>query len=92
MKIWTSYFAKINELENLGFNDFIAVSGYIPAFYKKLMDNEPKKYKRIIELSPKKEWFFDWKDGKFDNNEYIKLYNETVLNKINFQDILSKLK
>lgn len=91
MNIYTSYYAKIKQLEEHGFNDFIAVSGYIPDFYKKKMETD-NRYRRIIELSPKKEWFFDWKKGKFDNNKYIELYYETVLNKLDFNEIIKQLK
>ena len=96
MKVWTSYFAKIDKLRLLGFNDFIAVSGYIPEFYKEAMNNNPLKkfvsFRRILEFSPKKDWFFEWKNGKFGNDEYIKLYKETVLNKLNSEQILKELK
>ena len=93
MKVWTSYFAKIDKLRQLGFCDFIAVSGYIPEFYKEAMENNPYKhslsFRRLIEFAPKKEWFFDWKEGKFGNDEYIRLYKETVLDKLNFENIKS---
>lgn len=89
MQIFTSYYAKIKQLKKQGFNDFIAVSEYIPDFYKKKMEMD-NRYRRIIESSPKKEWFFNWKKGKFDNNKYVELYYETVLNKLNFDNILNQ--
>ena len=62
MKVWTSYYAKIDKLRQLGFRDFIAVSGWIPEFYREVMENNPHKrlisFRRLVELSPKKEWFF----------------------------------
>lgn len=95
MKVWTSYYAKIDKLRQLGFRDFIAVSGWIPEFYREVMENNPHKrlisFRRLVELSPKKEWFFDWKEGKLGNEEYIRLYYETVLNKLDFEQIKSFL-
>lgn len=86
----TSYFAKVSDLLNNEYNNLIAVSGYIPNFYKEQMKNDIRLH-RCLELSPKKEWFFDWKQGKFDNNKYIELYYETVLNKLNVEEMYEKL-
>ena len=91
MKVYTSYFARIKELKRLGYIDFVAVSGYVPKFYHELMQNDIS-FRRMIELAPKKDWFFRWKNNEFDNNEYIRLYNETVLNVVNFDDIRNRLK
>ena len=35
--------------------------------------------------------FFKWKNGEIDNDQYVKLYYETVLNKINAQELYNKL-
>ena len=91
MIVYTSYYANIKKLQAKGFNSFIAVSGYIPEFYKKLMEKD-KNFERIVELSPKKEWFFKWKNGELNNDEYEKLYKETVLEKLNFDEIINKIK
>lgn len=94
MKIWTSYFAKLDKLRQLGFKDFVAVSGYVPEFYQNVMDNNPYKHlmtcRRCIELAPKKSWFFDWKNGKFDNDEYVRLYSQTVLNTLDIKEVLKQ--
>lgn len=90
MNFYTSYFSKLKSLEDLGYNNFVAVSGYIPTFYSNLM-NTNNNFRRIIELAPQKAWFFDWKNGKFTNDDYAKLYNETVLNKLNVNEIAEKL-
>ncbi|MBR4315579.1 MAG: DUF488 family protein [Alphaproteobacteria bacterium] len=93
--IYTSYYAIIKKLIKHGFTDFVAISGWIPDFYKNLMNNsndDKITYRRIIELSPRKDWFFDWKEGKFDNNEYVRLYYETVLNKLDINEISKRLK
>ena len=93
MKLWTSYFAKIDKLCQIGFKDFVAVSGYVPNFYEHNMkDQNLFTFRRCIELAPKKYWFFDWKAGKFGNEEYIRLYNQTVLNKLDFNEIIKKFK
>ena len=93
MKLWTSYFAKIDKLRQLGFKDFVAVSGWIPEFYKEYMGKQHLfTFRRCIELSPKKDWFFDWKAGKFGNDEYIRLYNQTVLDKLDFNEIIKCFK
>lgn len=95
MKVWTSYFAMIDKLRLNGYSDFIAVSGLVPEFYQDAMENKSYKnsitFRRLKELAPQKEWFFDWKAGKFGNEEYIRLYRETVLNKLNFEYIKSRL-
>jgi hypothetical protein len=74
----------------MGYTNFIAVSGYIPEFYKELLlnnFNDKIRFRRCIELAPQKEWFFQWKNGEFNNNKYIELYYETVLNKLNAQEL-----
>lgn len=88
--MFTSYYAKTNLLLNNGFNNLIAISGWIPNFYQKLMQTD-KRLSRCIELAPKKDWFFKWKNGEIDNDQYVKLYYETVLNKINAQELYNKL-
>lgn len=67
--IYTSYFAKIKELE---VNDIvpIAICGGIPDYYHGLW------YRKV---APKWDWFQQWKQNH-DNDFYIKKFNETVLN------------
>lgn len=89
-KMHTSYFAKTKLLLDNGYNNLIAISGYIPDFYKKQMEYDYR-LSRCIELAPKKDWFFRWKNGELNNDDYIKLYYETVLNKINLQELYNKL-
>ena len=90
----TSYFAKIKWLADNGYQNIVAVSGWVPDFYKKLMVKSPYqnvRFRRCLELAPRKEWFFKWKNGEFDNTRYIELYKETVLDKLNFNDIIHYL-
>lgn len=88
--MFTSYYAKTDLLLNNGFNNLVAISGWIPDFYQKLMQTD-KRLSRCIELAPKKDWFFKWKNGEIDNDQYVKLYYETVLNKIDAQKLYNKL-
>lgn len=86
----TSYFVKTHDLLNQGYTNLIAVSGYVPEFYSEQMKLD-KRLHRCLELAPKKEWFFDWKQGKFNNDKYVELYYETVLNKLNAEELYEKL-
>lgn len=90
IKMFTSYFAKTKKLLDSGYTNLVAISGYIPEFYKKQMEVD-NRLSRCIELAPKKDWFFQWKNGDFDNNKYIELYYETVLNKLNINELYNNL-
>ena len=81
--IYTTYFANIKKCNGI----FYAVSGYVPQFYQKLIDENNYKYKRYIGFAPKKDWWFQWKKGQLNNEKFIQLYYETVLNKLNIKDI-----
>lgn len=74
--MYTSYYAKYKG------NNGISIAGKCPSFYK------GKEYKK---LAPKYTWWKNWKDGLIDNNEYIKLYYETVLNKLDPQQVYNEL-
>jgi len=91
----TSYFGKLEWLMSNGYKNIVAVSGYVPEFYQTLMNNHNCssniKFRRCLDLAPKKEWFWKWKQGEFDNEEYKRLYKETVLDKLNFDEIVSFL-
>lgn len=69
--IYTSYFAKIKELEKNGITP-ISICGKAPAWYKGLQ------YKK---LAPKYDFFMKWKENH-DNEYYIKCFNEQVLSKL----------
>jgi len=78
--IYTSYFAKIKQLEN---NNIIPISicGKAPDWYKGLQ------YKK---LAPKYGFFMEWKKNH-DNDYYIKCFKEQVLDKLNAEDVVKEL-
>ena len=86
----TSYYVKTHELLIQGYTNLVAVSGFVPEFYSEQMKIDERLH-RCLELAPKRDWFFDWKQGKFDNDKYIELYYETVLRKLNPEEIYEKL-
>lgn len=78
--IYTSYFAKIKELEKNGITP-ISICGKAPAWYKGLQ------YKK---LAPKYDFFMKWKENH-DNDYYIKCFNEQVLNKLDPMRVYNEL-
>ena len=78
--IYTSYFAKLKELEKNGITP-ISICGKAPAGYKGLQ------YKK---LAPKYDFFMKWKENH-DNDYYIKHFNEQVLSGLNGFDVLTEI-
>ena len=78
--IYTSYFAKLHELEK---NNIIPISicGKAPAWYKGLQ------YKK---LAPKYDFFMKWKENH-DNDYYIKCFDEQVLEPLDVMDTLYEI-
>ena len=78
--IYTSYFAKIKELER---NNIIPISicAKAPDWYKGLQ------YKK---LAPKYGFFMQWKKNR-DNDYYIKHFQSEVLDQLNATDIILDL-
>ena len=78
--IYTSYFAKIKELEK---NNIVPISicGKAPNWYKGLQ------YKK---LAPKYDFFMKWKETK-DNEYYIDCFKELVLSELNPRDVIRNL-
>ena len=74
--IYTSYFAKLKSLPE----DVIPISicAKAPDWYKGLQ------YKK---LAPKYDFFMKWKET-YDNDYYIKCFNEQVLSKLNATDVV----
>lgn len=72
----TSYYAKYKG------NNGVSIAGKCPSWY------HSREYKK---LAPKYCWWKDWESGLIDNNEYIKLYYETVLNKLDPQKVYNEL-
>lgn len=79
--IYTSYFAKLKELEN---HDVIPISicGKAPTWYKGLQ------YKK---LAPKYDFFIRWKETH-DNDFYIKHFQSEVLDKLDILTVVRELK
>lgn len=75
--IYTSYFANLKNIINP-----IAICGKSPDWYK------GKQYKK---LAPRWSFLKDYKDGKITSDEYIVLYNELVLSKLDPQIVLNEL-
>jgi len=78
--IYTSYFAKIKQLEK---NSIVPISicGKAPDWYKGLQ------YKK---LAPKYGFFMEWKKNH-DNDYYIRCFKEQVLDKLNAEDVVKEL-
>ena len=78
--IYTSYFAKIKELER---NNIIPISicGKAPDWYKGLQ------YKK---LAPKYGFFMEWKKNH-DNDYYIKHFRSEVLDQLKATDVILDL-
>ena len=79
MKIYTSYFAKINQLPESIIP--ISIAGKAPSGLKIL------EYKK---LAPKWHFFQEWKVNQ-DNNFYIEHFQKEVLDKLNRNQVLIDL-
>lgn len=78
--MYTSYFAKIKELEKNGITP-ISICGKAPTWFKGLQ------YKK---LAPKYDFFMKWKENH-DNDYYIKCFNEQVLSKLDPMRVYNEL-
>ena len=78
--IYTSYFAKLKELEKHNIIP-ISICGKTPDWYKGLQ------YK---DLAPKYGLFMEWKKNH-DNNYYIQCFNEQVLKNLNVENVIFQL-
>lgn len=75
--IYTSYFAKIKELEKNGITP-ISICARAPDWYKGLQ------YKK---LAPKYDFFMKWKENH-DNDYYVKCFNEQVLSSLDILNVI----
>lgn len=75
--IYTSYFAKLKELENHNIIP-ISICGKAPDWYKGLQ------YKK---LAPKYGFFVEWKKNH-DNDYYIKHFQSEVLDRLNATEVI----
>ena len=86
MNLHTSYFAKVKQLQQMGFTNLVCVAGYAPKFF---FDVEGARF--MPDLAPRKDWFWEWKNGHLPNEWYIQKYNETVLSKLNPEKVIEEL-
>lgn len=86
MNIYTSYFARVKKLQEMGFNNLWCVAGYAPKFFFDLKDAH-----FYPDLAPKKLWWQYWHDNNLGNEFYVEQYNNTVLSKLDPQEVLKKL-
>lgn len=77
MKIYTSYFGNISRVKNT-----VAICAKSPDWYA------GKEYKI---LAPKYSFFSDYKKGLITSEDYTRLYNEQILNKLNFERVYAEL-
>ena len=80
MKIYTSYFGKLNKIPSNILP--IAICGKSPDWYTGV------EYKK---LAPKLKFFLEWKENK-DNDFYIEHFNTEVLSCITADEVVKRLK
>ena len=81
-EVATGYFARLKNYIKLDYEP-VAICGGSPFWYKRL------EYKK---LAPKREFFYQWKDGKIDNDEYVKQYHEQVLGELDPKKVIEELR
>ena len=86
MNIYTSYFAKVKQLQESGFNNLVCVAGYAPKFFYDISNA-----RFYPDLAPRRTWFWEWKNKHLTNDWYIERYNETVLSKLNPEKVVEDL-
>ena len=57
MNLYTSYFAKVKQLKEMGLK-LVCVAGYAPKFFYDTPD-----VFFYPDLAPRKDWFWEWKGG-----------------------------
>ena len=92
MKLYTSYFAKVKQLKEMGLK-LVCVAGYAPKFF---YDTPDARF--IPELAPKRCWWRVWHDKFKDNLNspesiewYTNIYRDTVLSNLNSTNVVEKL-
>lgn len=86
MNIYTSYFAKVKQLQESGFNNLVCVAGYAPKFFYDIPNA-----RFYPDLAPRKDWFWEWKNNRLSNDWYVEKYSETVLSKLNPENVVEDL-
>ena len=80
--IYTSYYANFRKFPK----DYkvVSVSQYVPSWFK-----EPCKH--YIGLAPTKELLFNYKGEDINEEEYIKIFKEDILSKLNVHRVYEEL-
>jgi len=86
VNLYTSYFAKAKQLQESGFNNLVCVAGYAPKFFYDIPN-----VRFYPDLAPRRGWFMEWKNRHLQNDWYIAKYNETVLSKLNPENVVEDL-
>jgi len=85
MNLYTSYFAKVKQLKEMGLK-LVCVAGYAPKFFYDVQNVH-----FYPDLAPRKDWFWEWKNKHLSNDWYIGKYNETVLSKLNPEKVVADM-
>lgn len=72
----TSYFAKMKGVYG---KELVSIANKTPDGFRGRI------YKK---LAPKYDWWIEWKNGDYDNDWYIKKYKETVLSKLDPDEVM----
>lgn len=80
--IFTSYFNNIQNLQKLGYQNFISIAGQAPKWYM---------FNKYIPLMPKYSWWKEWHDYKLSINWYQQKYFNTVLRNLNINTVILDL-
>lgn len=79
--IATGYFARLKKYSELNYTP-IAICGKSPFWYKRL------EYKK---LAPKINFFLDYKNGKINENDYVRCFYEQVLSELDPRKVMVEL-
>ena len=90
-RIYTSYFFNSREYEKLYNVQFVSIAGKEPENFKNHILYFPETYKSYKQLAPKYVWWKKWHDENLSNEWYIQKYNETVLSKLDPQNVYNDL-
>lgn len=86
MKLYTSYFARVKKLQELGYNNLVCIAGYAPRWFQ-----DCGFIRFFPSLAPMKSWWKEWHDNNLGNDWYEKQYYDTVLSKLNPNQVLEEL-
>ena len=83
---YTSSFDKVKDLIEMGYENFISIAGKTPDWFLEKIGKDSR-FKKLNCIAPKYSWRKEWKDGKLTNEDYEKLYKETVLDKLDYKEL-----